>query len=429
MHQVLIIGNGGREHALAYFIAQSTLYPKVFIAPGNAGTSLVGTNLEIDITDFEAIKQVIIDNKISLVIPGSEQTLVSGIVDFLKADELTSHIPVIGPDAFSAQLEGSKKFSKELMLAIGIPTAGARTFSIDDLEDAKKYVVQQSLPIVLKADGLAAGKGVIIAESYEEALEALNEMLVNCQFGAASEQVLIEEFLHGIEMSYFVLCDGENYVVLPEAKDYKRIGVGDTGLNTGGMGTVSPLPFCDAGLHDRIQTDIVRPTLQAIKASGHSFVGFLFIGLMVDGGIPKVIEYNVRLGDPETQSILSRIDVDLLKVFLQCAEGRLDNSILPTKPVHACTVVLAAKGYPAGFTKGDELGEIGNEGQVHIFHAGTKNVDGKMISSGGRVLGITALANTLSEAKRLAMEKAIKISWQNKYYRSDIADDIINFVS
>lgn len=421
---ILIIGNGGREHAFAWKIKQSKKCEKLFIAPGNAGTATCGENVAIAVDDFNNLSKFCLEKKIDLVIVGPEVPLVKGIRDYFEADEKLKHILMVGPGKLGAQLEGSKDFSKKFMLGNNIPTAKAKTFTDESLEEGLDYISKCDTPIVLKADGLAAGKGVIIAHTYEEAYHEFREMLVDKKFGTASASVLIEEFLDGIELSVFVLTDGNGYVILPEAKDYKRIGDGDTGLNTGGMGAVSPVIFADKAFMDRVENEVVIPTIEGLKKDKIPFKGFLFIGLMNMEGAPKVIEYNVRMGDPETQVVLPRLKSDLLELFEATAKGKLSNGSLEVVDECAVTVVKVSGGYPEEYKKGMAINGIRESTEALVFHAGTKSNNGEIVTDGGRVLAITGIGVNLKDARDRAYNASAKISWENEFSRTDIGKDL-----
>lgn len=422
---VLILGSGGREHAFAWKIAQSLLCKRLFVATGNAGTAQIAQNVNIPLNDFTNLGQFCIDNQIDLVLAGTETPLVEGIADFFQANENLKKIQFVGPTKAGAMLEGSKDFSKAFMLKYGIPTATARTFDKDSLQEGLAYIEKHSLPIVLKADGLAAGKGVIITENREEAKHILVEMIEGGKFGTASSKVLIESYLKGIELSVFVLTDGTSYKILPSAKDYKRIGEGDTGLNTGGMGAVSPVSFADEVFMHKVEQKIIKPTLQGLKAENIDYLGFIFIGLMNVAGEPYVIEYNVRMGDPETEVVIPRIKSDFLELLSFAAQKRLAEAKLEIDDRTATTVMLVSGGYPEDFEKGKIMtGFEKVNSEVLAFHAGTTLKEGKILTSGGRVVALTALA----ENKALALEKSYKaaqvIDYEGKYYRRDIGFDL-----
>jgi phosphoribosylamine---glycine ligase len=422
---VLLIGNGGREHAMAWKIKQSPLCEKLFIAPGNAGTSLVAENISIAVDDFEKLGKFCLDNKIELVVVGPEVPLVKGIRDYFEADAQLKNIWMVGPGKMGAQLEGSKDFSKQFMLRNNVPTAKAKTFYAGQIIEANSYLETCKPPLVLKADGLAAGKGVIITSDLAEAKERMREMLEEKKFGDASSKVLVEEFLDGIELSVFVLTDGEDYVILPEAKDYKRIGDGDTGPNTGGMGSVSPVPFADAAFMKKVEEKVIKPTIAGLKKENISFKGFVFVGLMNVKGEPFVIEYNTRMGDPETQSVMVRIQSDFLELLLACAKGELKNKSISVDTDFTLTIVLASDGYPDEYEKGKVMDGMDEVTEALVFHAGTKKQNNEVLTDGGRVLGITGKGKTLKEAQANAYAAAEKINWEGVYYRWDIGKDLV----
>ena len=420
---ILVLGSGGREHALAWKLAQSD-GAMVFVAPGNAGTAQVGSNVPVKLDDFEAIKRFCVEKGIHLVVVGPEQPLVDGIVDFFHADEVLRNIPIIGPDKRGAMLEGSKAFAKTFMEKHGIPTAKCLTVTQGNLAEGVAFLESLKAPYVLKADGLAAGKGVLILESLEEAKTELGNML-HGKFGAASEKVVIEEFLKGIEVSVFVLTDGEHYLLLPEAKDYKRIGDGDKGLNTGGMGAVSPVPFCTPDFIKKVEERIVQPTLKGLKAEQIDYKGFIFLGLMNQAGDPYVIEYNVRMGDPETEAVMTRIEGDFVEMLHACAVGKLDVVQYSQNPKTAVTVMLVSGGYPEAYQKGKVM-KMEPLGDSVAFHAGTKfNEKGETVTSGGRVIAVTALGNSIEEAREKAYRDATKIEFEGRYFRKDIGEDLM----
>lgn len=425
---ILVIGSGGREHTLTWKIAQSDLTDKVFVAPGNAGTAQIATNLDLGVNDFEGIKAAVLSNNIELVIVGPEDPLVNGIVDFFEQDSQLANIKIVGPSGEAAQLEGSKDYCKEFMIRHNIPTAAYETFGLDNLEEGIKYLETIQGPYVLKADGLAAGKGVIITESLEEAQATLKEMIADKKFGDASTKVVIEEFLDGIELSVFVLTDGKNYVTLPEAKDYKRIGEGDTGLNTGGMGALSPVPFADASIMKQIDEKIVKPTVDGLNAENMKYRGFIFFGLIKCGETIKVIEYNVRMGDPETEVVIPRVKSDLVPLLVATAEGNLAGKSIEFTEEAASTVMLVAGGYPEAYNKGDEISGIENVENVIPFHAGTKSVDGKVVTNGGRVIALSALGNGIFDALAKSNKAAEFVTWKDRNYRQDIGFDLKKFV-
>lgn len=422
---ILLLGSGGRESAFAWKLSQSQKCERLFIAPGNAGTGIYGQNVNLKVTDFIGIKDFVHKNSIDLVLVGPEEPLVNGIHDFFLADESLKNIPVIGPQKEAAQLEGSKDFSKEFMFKNSIPTAASKTFTLETLEEGRAYLATHGLPIVLKADGLAAGKGVLICTSWEEAQQELTAMLRDAKFGAASSKVVVEQFLQGIELSVFVLTDGKNYKILPEAKDYKRIGEGDTGLNTGGMGSVSPVPFADAAFMAKVEERIVIPTIEGLKRDNISYKGFIFIGLMNCGGEPYVIEYNCRMGDPETESVLPRIETDLVEVLQAVAEEKLDEINLKISDQFAATVVCVAAGYPGEYVKNKVITGIENVRGSFVFHAGTKLENEEVKTAGGRVLAITSLQDTLFDALQQATLDAARIYWDGRVFRKDIGFDLI----
>jgi phosphoribosylamine--glycine ligase len=423
---ILIVGSGGREHAFAWKIAQSPLCQNLYVAPGNAGTAQLATNLPIGVNDFDALAAAVTEHAISLLIVGPEEPLVRGIRDYFEGKEEFRKLLILGPDKTGAQLEGSKDFSKNFMVKYGIPTAASQTFTRDTLEEGLAYIAAQQFPLVLKADGLAAGKGVIIAASAEEAQQTLREMLVDAKFGDASSKVVIEEYLHGIELSVFVLSDGENYHILPEAKDYKRIGEGDTGPNTGGMGAVSPVPFADDAFLKKVEERVVRPTLTGLRSEGIRYVGFIFVGLMNVNGDPYVIEYNCRMGDPETEVVLPRIDSDLLMILKAAAEGKLKYVNFAVSDKTAVTTVVVAGGYPGDYEKGKTIVVPEKQNYTTIFHAGTKQSDsGQVVTNGGRVLAVTALGTSLEEARKRSQTAAASVQYEGKYYRRDIGLDLL----
>jgi phosphoribosylamine--glycine ligase len=426
---ILILGSGGREHALAWKIAQSPLCNKLFVAPGNAGTHLIAKNVPIEVLDFPLLADFALQQKIDMIVVGPEIPLVHGIVDFFKITAGVSHIHIIGPDRQGAQLEGSKDFSKNFMNKYKIPTAYSKTFFKDTLSDGLTYLETHSLPIVLKADGLAAGKGVIIADNVGAGKEALNEMLAGDKFGEAGSKVVIEQYLHGIELSVFVISDGSDYVILPEAKDYKRIGEGDTGPNTGGMGAVSPVPFADETFLRLVEDTIIKPTIQGLKSEKIDYSGFIFFGLMNVNGTPYVIEYNARLGDPESEVIIPRIKSDLADLFLATAEKRLLGKQVEFLSDTATTVMLVAGGYPETYEKGLEISGLEEVSDVLAFHAGTKLSGNKVVTNGGRVMSITALAPSISEALSKSNKASAAIHWKDKYFRKDIGLDLLVYLN
>ncbi len=429
MSNILIIGSGGREHAFAWKIKQSPLCQNLYVAPGNAGTAAIAQNIDLGVNDFAGQAKFCIENNVDLLVVGPEEPLVRGIRDYFESKKALKHIKIIGPDAKGAQLEGSKEFSKNFMLKYGIPTAASATFTKANFQDGLQYLQNQPLPIVLKADGLAAGKGVIIAQSHNEAKKALEEMLIAEKFGEASSKVVVEEFLRGIELSVFVLTDGHNYKILPEAKDYKRIGEGDTGLNTGGMGAVSPVHFATKKFMALVEERIVKPTLTGLKAEGIDYKGFIFIGLMNCEGEPYVIEYNARMGDPETEVVLPRIESDVLAMFLAAASGTLHEYELELSPLTAVTTVLVAGGYPEAYEKGKLIEKIADIEGGHVFHAGTKiGANNEILTNGGRVIAATGLSKTLEGAITKSQKAAKSITFEGKYFRKDIGLDILRSI-
>jgi phosphoribosylamine--glycine ligase len=422
---VLLIGSGGREHAIAWKLSQSPLLNHLFIAPGNAGTISVGTNVPINGNDFEGIKQFVLENHVELVVVGPEDPLVRGIHDFFLSDELLKDIPVIGPQKAGAELEGSKDFAKKFMIRHGIPTGAYQTFTKDTLAEGFAFLHTLNPPYVLKADGLAAGKGVLICKTLHEAEVELTDMLANQKFGKASERVVIEEFLDGIELSAFAITNGREYLVLPEAKDYKRIGEGDTGPNTGGMGSISPVPFAGKEFMRKVEERVIKPTVEGLQKDGIPYQGFLFFGLMNVKGDPFVIEYNVRLGDPETESLLPRIKTDLLEIFLATAHGYLSEIKLETDDRTAACVMIVSGGYPGEYTKGKVITGLETVNKSFVFHAGTAIADNNIVSSGGRVIAVTTLANDLNSAIDQSLESASLIKFEDSYFRNDIGKDLM----
>ncbi|WP_209330467.1 phosphoribosylamine--glycine ligase [Lunatimonas salinarum] len=427
---ILLIGSGGREHTFAWKIAQSPLCEKLYIAPGNAGTKAFGENVAIHVTDFVKMQDFCVANHVEMVVVGPEEPLVKGLRDHFQADDRTKHIGIVGPGKAGAELEGSKDFSKKFMKKYGIPTAAYETFTKETVEEGISYIRKQQLPVVLKADGLAAGKGVLICPSHKEAESEFKSMLLEAKFGAASQKVVVEEFLSGIELSVFVALDGSDYVILPEAKDYKRIGDGDTGPNTGGMGAVSPVPFADADFMQKVSERIVSPTFKGLKEENIDYKGFIFIGLMNQGGDPFVIEYNVRMGDPETQAVLPRIKSDFVSLLEGIAKGNLRTYQLELEDFVSATVVMVAGGYPGDYEKGKPITGLTNTGndRALVFHAGTAlNQSGQVISNGGRVLGITGQGNDLSAALNSAYRRVNQIHWEGVNFRKDIGQDILQW--
>jgi phosphoribosylamine--glycine ligase len=422
--RILLLGSGGREHAMAWKIAQSSHLEQLFIAPGNAGTRLHGTNVDMSATDFQAIKTFVLQESISMVLVGPEDPLVLGIHDFFLADEQLKNVPVIGPSKEAAQLEGSKDFAKAFMMRHGIPTAKYATFTKDTLEKGYAFLESMKAPFVLKADGLAAGKGVLILTDLAEAKAELKNMLADAKFGEASSRVVIEQFLTGIECSVFVLTDGDSYKILPEAKDYKRIGEGDTGLNTGGMGAISPVPFCDKTYMDKIENQIIIPTIKGLKLDNILYKGFIFFGLINVKGEPFVIEYNCRMGDPETEVVMPRLRSDLLDLLEGVATNTLSECDVQFEERSACTVMMVAGGYPDAYEKGKVIQGINNVTESIVFHAGTASDGPVVISNGGRVLAITSYGKNLESALERSYKSIEKIQFENANFRKDIGFDV-----
>ena len=423
---ILILGSGGREHAFAWKIAQSPLCGKLFVAPGNAGTESLATNVPLSITDFPAIRQFCLDNKIGLLLVGPEEPLVKGIVDYLRLHPVEG-MPVIGPSQFGAQLEGSKAFAKAFMERHQIPTAAYREFDADNFDDGIAYIRNHSLPIVLKADGLAAGKGVLILNDHQEAEKEFGEMIKQSKFGDASKKVVIEEFLSGIELSVFVLTDGKHYVLLPEAKDYKRIGEGDTGLNTGGMGAVSPVPFADAGFMKKVVDQVVVPTVDGLKKEKIDYRGFIFVGLIMVNNDPYVIEYNCRMGDPETEVVMPRLANDLVELLVATGNEQLDQVTVSQDPRVACTVMAVSGGYPGDYEKGKAITGLELPVPVDsiVFHAGTSSKDGNTVTSGGRVLCVTSYGENIPEALGKSRKVLDQLNFEGMNYRRDIGFEFL----
>jgi phosphoribosylamine--glycine ligase len=426
---ILIVGSGGREHAMAWKLKQSPRCGQLFVAPGNAGTAAIAVNLPLGVENFAGLGDACLAHNIGLVVVGPEVPLVNGIRDYFESNEQLKNIPLVGPGKAGAQLEGSKEYSKSFMLRNSIPTAKARTFGAAQMQDALAYLQTCRPPIVLKADGLAAGKGVIICLSVKEAVQELNAMLLRKKFGTASARVLIEEFLNGIELSVFVLTDGQDYVVLPEAKDYKRVGDNDTGLNTGGMGAISPVAFADQVFMRKVEDRVILPTLRGLRSEGVPYKGFLFIGLMNVGGNPYVIEYNVRMGDPETQVVLPRIESDFLELLFAAATGTLASQPMKTSEDFAVTVFMVSGGYPGDYQKGFPISGLEGNANAIIFHAGTRREGDEIITDGGRVLAVTARASTLSETREKVYKALSAIRWEGVYYRQDIGLDLMRIGS
>ncbi len=422
---ILLIGSGGREHALAWKIRQSKLTEKLYIAPGNAGTSSVGENISIPVTDFAGIAKACKDLAIGLLVIGPEGPLVEGLRDFIEQQPGLERVLIVGPGKEGAQLEGSKDFSKAFMVRNDIPTAGAKTFTASSIEAGLEYLNTRKLPIVLKADGLAAGKGVIISHDLTEAKTAFREMLENKLFGEASKQVLVEDFLDGIELSVFVLTDGDGYVVLPEAKDYKRIGERDTGPNTGGMGAVSPVDFARGAFMKKVDERIIRPTISGLKKENIPYRGFIFFGLINVKGDPFVIEYNARMGDPETEAVMTRINSDFVELLVACAKGNLKNRSISIDPDYAVTVMMVAGGYPGNYAKGHVINGLSSD-KTTIFHAGTTRSGSNVVTNGGRVLAVTGKGKTLDLGRKNAYDAISGISWTDVYFRRDIGVDLLD---
>lgn len=421
---ILVLGSGGREHAIAYKISQSTKCKNLFVAPGNAGTASIANNIAVGVNDFEEIKKVVLDNKIDLVVVGPEDPLVRGVHDFFLSDAELSHVSVIGPQKAAAELEGSKEFAKEFMMRHNIPTAAYESFTAETIAKGYQFLESLQPPYVLKADGLAAGKGVLILDDLDKAKKELESMLVDSKFGTASATVVIEEFLDGIELSCFVLTDGNNYKVLPTAKDYKRIGEGDTGLNTGGMGAISPVPFADSTFMQKIEDRIVKPTVEGLKKDNLPYVGFIFIGLIKVGDDPKVIEYNVRMGDPETEVVIPRITTDLVDVLDAMAKGTLDQINLEIDGRTATTVMAVSGGYPEAYEKGKVISGIDKVQDSIVFHAGTKVNDGKVVTYGGRVIAVTSFGNDFQSALKTSYRNMELLEFDGMYYRKDLGFDL-----
>ncbi len=421
---ILILGSGGREHTFAWKIAQSPLCKNLFVAPGNSGTAEIATNIDLRVTDFGAIKSAVLSNHVNMVVVGPEDPLVQGVHDFFLKDSELKHIPVIGPQKAAAELEGSKQFAKEFMMRHQIPTAAYQAFDRNTVEEGCAFLETLNPPYVLKADGLAAGKGVLILNDLEEAKTELRNMLVDSKFGDASSRVVIEEFLDGIELSCFVLTDGESYKILPTAKDYKRIGEGDTGLNTGGMGAVSPVPFATPDFLNKIEERIVKPTVSGLKKDNLPYKGFIFIGLIKVGNDPKVIEYNVRMGDPETEVVLPRLKNDLVEVFNAISNQTLHKVAIEIDERAATTIMMVSGGYPEAYEKGKEIIGLDQVEDSIVFHAGATLTDDKIVTSGGRVIAVTSYGKTYQEAIKKSYQNIEKLHFDKMYYRKDIGFDL-----
>lgn len=422
---ILLLGSGGREHALAWKIIQSKHCSKLLVAPGNAGTAAIAQNISVNPNDFQAVKNVVLENRVQMVVVGPEDPLVLGIYDFFKNDSEIGHVPVIGPSKTGAMLEGSKDFAKEFLFANNIPTAAYRTFTADNVSEGHAFLEKLNPPYVLKADGLAAGKGVLILNDLQEAKTELSNMLLNQKFGQASSKVVVEEFLSGIEMSCFVLTDGKSYKILPEAKDYKRIGEGDTGLNTGGMGAVSPVPFAQGDFLKKVEEKVVKPTIDGLQKQNTDYKGFVFIGLIKVGNEPYVIEYNVRMGDPETEVVIPRIKSDIVELFKAVADEKLSEVTLEIDPRTAATIMIVSGGYPEDYEKGMEITGLENVSDSLVFHAGTKLEQEKVLTNGGRVLAITSFGNQIEEATKKSYQNIDKLHFDKMYYRKDIGRDLL----
>lgn len=421
---ILVLGSGGREHALAWKIKDSKQVETLYIAPGNAGTTELGINININPTQFESIRQFVIDHRITMVVVGPEEPLVKGIYDYFTSHSELSHVAIIGPSAAGAQLEGSKHFAKEFMQRHNIPTARHYSVTKHNISEGIKFLETLKPPYVLKADGLAAGKGVIITNKLTEAITTLNDMFEG-MFGTAGKTVVIEEYLSGIEVSYFILTDGKSFIMLPEAKDYKRIGNNDTGPNTGGMGSVSPVPFCTKQFTQKVTERIIKPTIEGLAQENIDYKGFIFFGLMNVGGEPYVIEYNCRMGDPETQSVMSRLRTDLVELFKLTWDKKLHEASVEHDNKTAVTVVVASQGYPDNYVKGEQIKGLETISDSQVFHAGTKLTDNLILSNGGRVLAITSLGNDIAEARNKCYNSIAKIDWLSKSYRTDIGNDLM----
>lgn len=422
---ILVIGSGGREHALAWKLKQSKQCEHLYVAPGNAGTSKIAENLAIPVDDFESIGKAITEKDIHLLVVGPEDPLVKGIRNYVESQPSLKHVRIVGPGKEGAALEGSKDFSKKFMQKYNIPTAASATFTKPTLQEGIAYLEKSNPPFVLKADGLAAGKGVIITENREEAILVFKDMLLNHKFGEASQKVVIEEYLSGIELSVFVLTDGKNYKILPEAKDYKRIGEGDTGPNTGGMGAISPVHFADAAFMQKVEERVVKPTINGLQSEEIPYCGFIFIGLMNVSGEPYVIEYNVRMGDPETEAVVPRIKSDLAELLYAAADGTLEEKTLEVRDEYAATVVLVSAGYPGAYKKGKQISGIENVKEALVFHAGTAAEGEAVLTNGGRVIAVTGMGASMNKAMEQAYKGVDNIVWEGKNFRKDIGQDLM----
>ncbi len=425
MMNILLLGSGGREHALAWKMSQSAQLSELYIAPGNAGTQSIGKNVSIQVNDFDAITDFIIEHQIDMLVVGPEDPLVNGIRNFLHANPALKNLKIVGPDKIGAQLEGSKSYAKNFMNKYEIPTAASGTFDKNSLKEAFSFLETLSPPYVLKADGLAAGKGVLIVDDLQEAKQNLEQMLLDDKFGKAGHTVVIEEFLDGIEISVFVLCDGDNYVILPSAKDYKRIYEGDKGLNTGGMGAVSPVPFANADFMSKVEERIVKPTIDGLKQENIDYQGFIFIGLMAVKQDPYVIEYNVRMGDPETEVVIPLVKNDLVELLKNTCDRKLDSTSLEVDNRTAVTVMMVSDGYPEQYEKGKEITGLDAAADSIVFHAGTVEKEGKLLTNGGRVLSVTSYGNDIENARALSYNSANRIQFEGKRYRKDLGNDLL----
>jgi phosphoribosylamine--glycine ligase len=424
--RILILGSGAREHAIAWKLKKEIGSDNIYIAPGNAGTQMCGTNVNISVSDFESLKTYCLEHYIDTILPGSEEAIANGVRDYFEASDDSKHIYVFSPDKYAGQLESSKAFAKEFMQELSIPTAGYKSFTIDEMEEGYTFLDSLKPPYVLKADGLAAGKGVLILDDLDDAKKSLNEMLANQKFGSASSKVVIEEFLDGIEFSVFALTDGENYVIFPEAKDYKRIGEGDQGLNTGGMGAISPVPFYTSDVHEKTMNQIVVPTINGLKSQNLKFRGFVFFGLILVDGNPMVIEYNARLGDPETEVIIPRLDESLSQMIIDAKNGMLSSRIAKILSKFATTVFAVSGGYPEHYDKNKKINVSSN--CETLFHAGTKSEDNGLYTNGGRVLAATCYGKSMDEALKSSYDLLTKVNFDKMVYRKDIGHDLKKYL-